>query len=241
MKYTMAIIICLLVYNNILLSQEQHNYNSVWYNLTVSKKINSKWVLKNELHLRRTYYWKKWEQIIVRPSITLAINDQIDFMLGYSWFTNYHFSTFSTPIDATEHQVFQRIFFKQPFKKISLKHEVRIEERFKDKLIEIIPYAYQKKGVKYSTRLRYRLNAAIPLFKIKEKNPVQFVGYMEFSLNVKNLRPNQFNQSRFYLATLINMNKSLQVKSGFLNLYAPVGNGFKSNYIWETSLKFQLL
>jgi hypothetical protein len=99
-----------------------------------------------------------------------------------------------------------------PYKKWSLHQRVRIDNRF----FEENKYEDIFDGTEYTMRIRYRVQARIPLLNKSSTSKISIRLAEEIMLNH---RENTFDQNRIYLTGDFMINKKLSVEAGYIYIY----------------------
>jgi len=223
-------------------AQEVTNkHSSSWNTFTITSDINAQYAIKSEFHFRRTNFSADWEQFVLRPSIHYKLNKTLTIAFGYSFIENFSYSNFSTPIDATEHNIWQQLIIKQPFKKFGLTHRIRFEERFMANIIQQTEQ-FSTDGYNYQNRLRYRFITTIPLISFTQQQQLNLIAYDEVFLNFeKGLLPKSFPQNWIFLGLGFQINSKTQIKSGYHDIYVNKNNHTHIiNHIWETTVTYKI-
>ena len=211
---------------------------SSWNTINIEKDFNSKWSVGNEFNFRRTNFLSNWEQFILRPSIHYKPDKDLDLALGYSYIKNFHFSDYSTPINAIENNIFQQVTLNHKFSKYSFAHRLRFEERFIDNVIAT-DNGYRIDGVMHKNRFRYKFQLTIPL--IQKEKLLNLLMYDEAFLDFGNrLRPEKLDQNWMFFGVSFNVNNHVKVRTGYHDIYIPKTNITISNKIWETTLTYKI-
>ncbi len=222
-------------------AQDKITYASNWKSLDVDRQLSNKWSASAELHLRNTFFLQDWQQVVVRPFVHYFPSKNIDLSAGYSYIKNYQFSSFSTPVDAGEHNVFQQIIAKHKVAKIAIHHRVRFEERFMPVIINTPESSHAANRRNYSSRFRYRILVAVPLEKVIPNHDLKFIAFDEAHLDFgKSLLPESFDQNRWFMGVSFRASENVKIRSGYQNIYLHRSTTNFYNQIWETSLTYSL-
>jgi hypothetical protein len=103
--------------------------------------------------------------------------------------------------------------YELPFKKFFLQQRVRIDNRF----IEEDKFESVFDGANYIMRLRYRIQARIPLKKDDAGNIVNTLRLAEEIM--LNHKENIFDQNRIYVSSEFALSKKLAVEFGYIYIY----------------------
>lgn len=214
----------------------EYSHSSSWNTFTVKASLNEKLFLKNEFNFRRTNFLKDWEQIVLRPSAQYKLNGSITAALGYSYIQNYSYSSFSTPIDVKENNLWQQLFIKQPFKGFDISHRIRFEERFQEQVSQV-DSIFTTTDTTYAGRLRYRFIVTVPIFK----KHISAILYDEVFLDFKKgLQPKKLDQNWMFIGLRFRESEHITITSGYHNINIPRQNFSITNHVWETTLIYTL-
>ncbi len=140
-------------------------------------------------------------------------------------------------LDRTEVRPYQEVLLKKKFRKISLSHRYRVEERFLN-AIRTDGDDLQSSN-SFNVRFRYAITLAIPLFTIGEeqveKEVLLNIGNEIFINAGKEIIHNIFDQNRLMVSPSLRMNENLTValtwNYQFASTSAP-GEFVNTNVIW---------
>lgn len=240
MKHILSLLAIHILLTTIYAQETTKKHSSNWNSFTVTSDVSAHYYVKSEFHFRRTNFSTDWEQFVLRPSIHYKIHKELDIAFGYSFIENYAYSDFSSPINATEHNIWQQLIFKQKFKQFSITHRIRFEERFIANIIKETEQ-FSIDGRMYQNRFRYRFITTIPLVSFT-KQQLSLIAYDEVFLNFETgLRPKSFNQNWIFFGLGFQINSKTQIKSGYHNIHINKKNNTSiTNHIWETTLTYQI-
>ncbi|WP_052752778.1 DUF2490 domain-containing protein [Kordia zhangzhouensis] len=214
---------------------------SNWNTLNIQKKLNDQWFINSEFNVRRTNFQSDWQQFIIRPIIHYKFEKNADIAIGYSFIKNYAFASFSSPINAIENNIFQQLTFKHQLTVFSLKHRLRLEERFIANTVQNELGSYETQGTNYKNRFRYRFQISIPVSHKKASHPIFLIVYDEAFFNLENqLRPQKLEQNWIFVGLSFRANNHINVRTGYHDIYVMKENLQINNQIWETTLTYQL-
>ncbi len=217
------------------MAQTVENYSS-WNSVIIDYKLNSNFYLKNESHFRRTNFLSDWQQILLRPSFHYVANKTLDIAAGYTYSRN-----FRNTSNFNENDIWEQLLLSHHSGASSFKHRFRFEQRFIDKVVEQPNGGFTTDGTNFKMRFRYRFTWGIPLFKIKDNKKLSLTAFDEIWLNTEEgIVPRSVNQNWFYSGVSYPIFKNASLGMGYMNAYAPVSNGFSSNHILQTTLKYHI-
>jgi len=157
-----------------------------------------------------------------------------DYAVGLSM--SWAYSVFAkSPIQhpTTEVRPFVETAYEQPFKGWSLQHKIRIDNRF----IEEDKYDAFAGNNYYVMRIRYRLQARIPVLK-DENNKAKCI--LKFADEIMlNNKMNTFDQNRIYAIAEIPFSSKWGIEAGYIYIYQQrLG---KDEFLNRHVLRFSLL
>lgn len=196
---------------SILTQAQTEDHSGAWHTLLLKHKINSKFTIKNELHVRRTQFYSQWQQLLLRPGLDYALTKNTTLSAGYSYIKNY-----SENGHALEHNVWEEISLSNSVQSIDIKHRFRFEQRFSQ--------TFTSCEYKHSNRFRYRITLKKPIAKINENQILKAVAFNEIWLNTRNgIQPQSINQNWVYLGLSLPI-KNKTLSAGYLQTFFPVEN-----------------
>ena len=141
-----------LFFNKTQAQDTTENKLGTWYMLNGSHKISEKYSLKTAIHFRYFELATEYQQEIYRLGVNYKINKSLDFTFGtvYS-ITDVSYKTNSP--DLYEYRFYQDLSFKKKWKAFSVKHRVRLAQRFRRQNFEN----------KTTHRIRYGLFLSYPV------------------------------------------------------------------------------
>jgi hypothetical protein len=144
-------------------AQEIHGNPNVWYLLLTHYKINDKWSVGNELHMRFDDWHKDKQQFLERPFVDYSITDGVIATVGYTYILTYPYGEYPLLDNKPEHNIWEQITLKQSVGKFSISHRYRWEHRYQGNLVPNGNGGTTVDGYDYSNRFRYRLTIKRPI------------------------------------------------------------------------------
>ena len=212
----------LLGINNSLYSQKSDIGN--WFIYFGNQKINQNWNWHNEIQYRNYDFIGDTNQLLLRTGIGYNLTENNNnVLLGYAFVnTHKYIPNSDQKQESNEHRIFQQFITKQNFGRFYFLHRYRVEERF-------LPDDFQ-------VRLRYFLNATIPLNKkTLDKNAIYFSTYNEIFVNTE--KP-LFDRNRIYAALGFVINKNFKVEAGFMSQILEQSNRNQFQIVIFNNLPF---
>jgi len=212
----------LLGINNSLYSQKSDIGN--WFIYFGNQKINQNWNWHNEIQYRNYDFIGDTNQLLLRTGLGYNLTENNNnVLLGYAFVnTHKYIPNSDQKQESNEHRIFQQFITKQNFGRFYFLHRYRVEERF-------LPDDFQ-------VRLRYFLNATIPLNKkTLDKNAIYFSTYNEIFVNTE--KP-LFDRNRIYAALGFVINKNFKVEAGFMSQILEQSNRNQFQIVIFNNLPF---
>ena len=197
MNKTILFLSLFLVFNKIQAQISSKNKLGTWYMYNGSHKLSEKYTLKTSFHVRYFEFITEYQQEIYRLGLNYKINKKLDFTFGSVY--SITDSSYKTNLpDLYEFRFYQDLSLKNNWKKLGLKHRVRLAQRFRRKNAEN----------KTTHRIRYGLFANYPLSK-------QLTSYAFNEIFIK-FATKTFGQNRTGFGILQNLSKQLKLKVGYM-------------------------
>ena len=195
-----------------------------WFIYFGNQKINQNWNWHNEIQYRNYDFIGDTNQLLLRTGLGYNLTENNNnVLLGYAFVnTHKYIPNSDQKQESNEHRIFQQFITKQNFGRFYFLHRYRVEERF-------LPDDFQ-------VRLRYFLNATIPLNKKKlDKNAIYFSTYNEIFVNTE--KP-LFDRNRIYAALGFVINKNFKVEAGFMSQILEQSNRNQFQIVIFNNLPF---
>ncbi|CAN5428273.1 hypothetical protein BH23BAC1_BH23BAC1_18030 [soil metagenome] len=209
----------------------------VWYRYQNRIIFNEKWEWQNHIdnrrfldHGHRQHTWVVRIQPFYNVSNKLAVSQSYVFFLQSP-----HDPESDNRLMVPEHRPFQEAIIKNDLGKVIIRHRYRLEERFfrRNDGVQLLP------GYNFNWRLRYQFQAQRILFYYFKENAVHFRIAEELMVNFgKRIIYNTFDQSRFSAAFLFNLNKNMDLETGYSHWFQQRmdGRSFFNRHILRVAL-----
>lgn len=200
MKKAILIIILVLVSK---LAYSQTNDIGNWWIYFGNKQINEKWNLHHEVQYRDFKFIGDTEQLLLRVGLGYNLSENNNnLLLGYGFIYNEpYLENSDDKTNFNEHRIYQQFITRQHFKKLSLQHRYRFEQRFIED--------------DFKLRLRYFLGLNYNLVQKETLDKTFYVSaYNEIFINTQE---NLFDRNRVYGGLGYRFSKSIRSEIGFLN------------------------
>ncbi|MHA8109230.1 DUF2490 domain-containing protein [Aquirufa sp. A-Brett2-W8] len=197
-------------------AQSTIEYQSqIWYGYYVSFPINNQWYVQGEVHTRHFVDPLVHHQNAFRAHVHLTIGDRWDFSAGTALFLNTPNDPRSTSrLAIPEYRPHVDIAYRHNWHSIRIDHRFRSEMRFNRETN--VSRTELTDAVSFNNyRLRYRIQALVPLFK-----SIQGKVNTEILLNAGQENPaNTLDQHRMFAGLSIPLRDNLTVDVGYLHAF----------------------
>ena len=180
-------------------AQSPKNKLGTWYMYNGTHEVSKKIALKTSAHFRYFDFGDTYQQEVYRTGLNYSFHKKINTTLGgvYSVTDNTYKSA---GFNLKEYRLYQDLNIKGSLKKLSLKHRVRLAQRF----------TKQNTRKKTKHRIRYGLFFKYPIFK-KWKAYAFNETFIKFATK-------SFGQNRIGTGIIRKINKNFKLKVGYLNI-----------------------
>ena len=202
-----------------------------WFGVMNQTRLSNKWGFWLDAHLRlKDDFVGDLSQAIVRIGPTYYMSDDVRLTAAYAYVHNFPAAGHAN-IGLPEHRPWQQVQWFMRGNKARLMQWVRLEERFRRKTLNDNALG---KGYNFNWRIRYNFALFIPMTKKRfEPGGLQFLVNDEMFVNFgKNIVYNHFDQNRFFVGLVYQVNKQAQLHGGYMNLYQQLssGNQFRNQH-----------
>jgi len=162
-------------------------------------------------------------QGIARVGVTYYLGENTKLTAGYAYVHHFPAENLKN-IAQPEHRPWQQIQWHHKFPKIRLTPVLRLEERFRHKILNDDKLA---DGYNFNWRIRHNFLVNIPLSKNAfSPNTFSFVANDEIHFNLgKEIVYNYFDQNRLFLGLAYHLNKHDNIQLGYMNLFQQLASG----------------
>lgn len=188
-----------------------------WMIYIGNKKLNSKYNLHHEVQYRNYNAVGDLEQLLLRAGLGYNLSENNNnLLIGYGFILseNYIGDT-NDKVSVNEHRIYQQFTTKQQFKRVSLQHRYRFEQRIVEE--------------DFKLRFRYFLAINVPISKdqLVDKT-IYFSAYNEVFLNTEVA---VFDRNRLYGGVGYKLNRTIRFELGYMNQFFSKGNRDQINVI----------
>ncbi|MBC7775268.1 MAG: DUF2490 domain-containing protein [Phycisphaerae bacterium] len=202
-----------------------------WFGFMNQTRLSNKWGIWFDAHLRlKDDFVGELSQGIVRVGPMYYLSDDVRLTAAYAYVHNFP-ALGHANIGLPEHRPWQQVQWFMRGPKARLMQWLRLEERFRRKTLNDNELG---EGYNFSWRIRYNFALFLPITKKRfEPGGLQFLVNDELFVNFgKNIVYNHFDQNRFFVGLVYQVNKHAQLHGGYMNLYQqlPIGNQFRNQH-----------
>jgi hypothetical protein len=216
-----------------------HSFNTWWF-ANARYNVTDRWNITGLVLIRRADGLAEWQQYVLRPSVGLAINKQLEIGVGYTHARMYPYGDQPVAMQFTENNVFQQLVLRQKAGRVGLMHRARLEQRFIDHVERPSEGAPYIEGTDYANRFRLRIDGMIP---VALNDRLFLAVYDEVFVHLMDeMLPDAFDQNRAYLGLGYQMNDKVRFELGLLHHFVRKRDGvrFESNPTMQMGVGFQL-
>ncbi len=208
---------------------------NAWHNLNIGLKLPQNTTLFVEGHWRVAETYSTNLQFLCRPGFRWSPSKKITLDAGYTYIKTYPYGDLPVPIPVIQHNIWERLNFKQKIGKISLSHRFWVEHRW-NSIIVTQEEDLILDGYNFDHRGRYRITGSTPVPKVKENALSFYLFYEPMMIFYKNTRPKKFDQHWIGTGLNYKINPNLKVNLGYMHQTIRKGDG--SQYESNPTLTF---
>lgn len=202
-------------------AKEINRQSQIWVSINSCIKVNNKWTVLADVHMRRNHFLKDGGFYFVRIGIGYNISKDLLVAAGYAhlWLAP---ATSGWKTYINENRIYQQLQFSTSIGKINLLQRLRNEQRWQQKILNDKPTGQNR----FTNRIRYLLNVTIPVFK-KQTFPSLVVSdelHIQFG---KEVLYNTFDQNRLFLGIKQKINKRLVFDLGYMQVLQQKFSGYQ--------------
>jgi len=213
--------------NDVNAQKKVTNQNLGWLGLNTTIEINQKWFFQNEMQVRQFVNPFIHHQLFIRSHLHYKLGESgYDASVGLCYFSQKPNDPEAlVRLSIPEWRPHLELANKSKVNNILIESRYRAEARFfhlsNRERTELID------GYKFNNiRLRYRLQATIPILDLSKTNKLKFKLGNEVMLNLgSKINLNVFDQNRFYFAFGFNLTPDLSLDIGYLNWFQELNDG----------------
>jgi hypothetical protein len=199
-------------------------------------KIGKKTSLHTDIQLRSTDEIKQVQTFLIRPGINFHLKKNLTVTAGYAFIHNKRVVGNVNGF-APEHRIWQQLLITHKWKKVSISHRFRLEQRFIAKT-SVVNNTLEKDGSVYANRFRYFIRGLIPfnnepVLKKGIFGALQNEAFLNFG-NTNTVNNEYFDQNRLYFAIGYRLHSKFDLEAGYMNQYINGrAKAFTNNHILQ--------
>lgn len=202
-------------------TKEIRSQQQSWFSVNSSMRLNKKFSIVADLHVRRNHFLAKESFYFARLGASYLLHEKLTATAGYAhmWVApakqNWHHY-------AQEHRVYQQLQLNAALGKIGLLQRLRSEQRWQEKIVG----DHFTNQYKFTNRVRYLLSITVPILKnpglpkliVADELAVQFGREVVY---------NTFDQNRFFIGIRQQVCKALSFDFGYMQVYQQKASGYQ--------------
>ena len=195
----------------LLQAQKQHIHTDmVWLGYYNTMQFSNRYSLNSDIQFRTKEWVSQWSQQLIRTGLSYKINDQSSITAGFAWFRNAKYKD-NTVSFLNEWRPWQEYAHSLNAGKFLILQRVRLEERF----LELSSVGKTPSPYNYITRLRYRLEAQVPL----KKNKIYFGLINEIMVNPAYIKTPKFlDQNRTFASLDVRVSNATTIQGQVMKI-----------------------
>ena len=201
--------------------KQVNDQSQSWFSLNSTFRLNSKWGLVGDVHVRRTNFMTDPNFYFVRAGGGYWFSNQLNFVAGYA-----HMWLAATKKGKrtyiVENRLYGQLAYSSRLGKLGLLHRFRNEHRWRESVMaDSLPNT-----TNFSTRLRYLISLTYPVFKNPSLPQACFANELlvQFGKPIVN---NTFDQLRLFAGIRQTLGKGWSYDLGYMMLYQQRTSGYQ--------------
>lgn len=221
MRKILSVVLFITTTNLIFAQKNTTNQELIWYGYFTTLQFNDRWNLQTEIQERHFVSPLAQHQLVFRSHIHhISVNKSWNTSLGMCLFFQSPNNPYSiSKLTVPELRPHVEITYGHKINTVVITHRLKTEARFfhnTNNSLTALEDGYDYGNI----RIRYRLQAQIPLIKIDEKKSLKLKLSDEIHFMAANqISDNVFDQNRIYVGFNYDLLKNLSVEIGYLNWY----------------------
>jgi hypothetical protein len=205
-------------------------------------KTGKKTSIHNDIQWRSADEFKYTQTLLLRGGFNYHFSKKMIATAGYAFIHNYR-SAGSVDGYAPEHRIWEQFIYNHKWKRISIAHRFRLEQRFIGKTT-VVNNELKNDGSMYANRFRYFIRNILPFtdqpaFSKGGYAALQNEVFLNFG-NKENVNGKIFDQNRLYLAVGFRFSGSFDLEAGYMNQYINGRNNDVNNHIIQIASYIRL-
>ncbi|MFT7029146.1 MAG: hypothetical protein ACJA2C_000526 [Marinoscillum sp.] len=211
-------------------TRETSRNSDMWFLNDTKYNMGEHWRFENEVHLRRTSWLADDKQILIRPSVSYAINPAIRFHVGYTHVVTYPYGDQPVILKTPENNFWVQTILYHEVERVKFSHRYRLEERWIGQAVGQQDGSYEIDGSVHKSRFRYRITCTKKIADSKS----YFIFFDELFINTsKDAGLNRFDQNWVYGGIGYEFSPALKLEMGYMwqLIEKPNGIQYESNNV----------
>lgn len=202
-------------------SKEINDQSQSWFSVNTTFRLNQKWGVVGDLHVRRTNFMADPNFYFVRAGVGYWLNPQVTFIAGYAhmWLAG---QKKGERIYVDEDRLYGQINYSTKVSKLSLLHRFRNEHRWRE---TVVADSLANK-INFSTRLRYLISLTYPIFKNASLPSACLANevLVQFGKPIVN---NAFDQVRLFAGIRQSLGRGWSYDFGYMLVWQQKASGYQ--------------
>jgi hypothetical protein len=216
-----------------------------WFTYSGDHQVATKWAVHTEAQWRRVQAGGHPQQLLLRLGGVYSLAKDVKLGGGYTYFVTYPYGRYPTAElgqPTPEHRAYEDVTFGADYGRLSLKHRLRLEQRWLGQLDPAHPTEVE--SWQYQNRARYQLAGQVPLQGATLDDKEWYVNFFDelFISFGPNVGQNVFNQNRISGGLGYQLSKNFQLELNYLNQWTLHGGLDKAtgHQVFENNNGFRL-
>ena len=192
-----------------------------WIALIASFKIDDRWGIATDAHMRRNDFASTNSFVIVRAGASYEMAPSLSGTIGYAhlWLSpsNPDWSTI-----ANENRIYQQLLYSSKIGIITLTQRIRNEQRWQ----EVIVNDQISGDLRFTNRVRYLLGCIIPISQHKSF-PMLVVSDEVLLQFGKDVVYNTFDQNRIFIGIKQSISENWSYDFGYMQVFQQKASGYQ--------------
>ncbi len=192
-----------------------------WIALIASFKIDDRWGIATDVHMRRNDFAATNSFVIVRAGASYEMAPSLSGTIGYAhlWLSpsNPDWSTI-----ANENRIYQQLLYSSKIGNITLTQRIRNEQRWQ----EVIANDQKTDALRFTNRVRYLLGCTIPISSKKSVPSIVISDEILFQFG-KDVVYNTFDQNRIFVGIRQALSPSWSYDFGYMQVFQQKASGYQ--------------
>jgi hypothetical protein len=202
-------------------SKEVNNQNQTWFSVNTTTRLNEKFGVIADLHVRRNNFLADPSFYFARVAVNYWLKENVTAATGYAqlWLApaNPAWRHF-----ARENRIYQQLQITSKVGKIGLVNRLRNEQRWQQKIVnDTFTHKY-----KFTDRVRYLLSVTVPVFRNPHYPSLVLSDELLIQFG-KEIVYNTFEQNRAFIGIKQPIGHQLSFDLGYMLVYQQKASGYQ--------------